>query len=111
MRSPATVVRAETVSERTGNRLPIIIQTVQKFSYFLNPTVTVACVSGSCPGYAGGGTNNAGGPGDVVQITAQYTWYPFVVTKLLPGMMAGGHYTFSVSSIFKNESFAPPPPS
>lgn len=88
----------------TGNRLPIIISTVQHFSYFLNPTVTVTCISGSCPGYGGG----AGGPQDVVQITATYTWYPFVVTKFMPGSIPGGHVNLSVSSIFKNEAFAPP---
>lgn len=93
---------------QNGNRLPIILQTVSDFSFFLNPTVTVTCVSGACPGYAGGGGNNAGGPGDVVQVTAQYTWNPFVVTRFIPTMFPGGHYTFSVSSIFKNEPFAPP---
>lgn len=88
----------------TGNRLPIITQIVKNDSYFLNPTVTVTCISGSCPGYGGG----AGGPQDVVQITATYTWYPFVLTKFLPGSIPGGHVPITVSSIFKNEPFAPP---
>jgi TadE-like protein len=92
----------------TGNRLPIITQTVKDFSFFLNPTVTVTCISGSCPGYSGGGGGNAGGPQDVVQITATYVWFPFVVTRFVPSMFPGGSYTLSVSSIFKNEPFAPP---
>jgi Flp pilus assembly protein TadG len=91
-----------------GNRLPTIYTTVANLSLFLNPTVTVTCVSGSCPGYAGGSTGNAGGPGDTVQITATYTWYPFVITRFVPTMFPGGKYTFSTSSTFVNEPFAPP---
>jgi len=88
-----------------GDRLNIIMQTVSDYSFGLNPTVTVSCISGTCPGYAGGtGANNAGGPGDTVQISAQYTWYPLVLARIF----AGGSYTFTVSSTFRNESFAPP---
>jgi hypothetical protein len=89
-----------------GNRLPTILQTVSQFSYFLNPTVTVTC-AGSCPGYSGGSTGNAGGPGDTVLITASYIWHPFVITGLLPKTI-GGAYTINVSATFKNEPFAPP---
>jgi hypothetical protein len=86
-----------------GNRLPTILQTVSQFSFFLNPTVTVAC-TGSCPTYGG----NAGGPGDTVQITASYVWYPFVITRFVPTMFPSGSYTVNVSATFKNEPFAPP---
>ena len=55
-----------------------------------------------------GSTGNAGGPGDTVQITATYTWYPFVITRFVPTMFPGGKYTFSVTSTFVNEPFAPP---
>jgi hypothetical protein len=91
-----------------GNRLPTIIQTVSDYSFFLNPTVTVACVSGTCPGYAGGGTgnpgSNAGGPDDFVKITATYVWNPFLISQFF----TGGSYTLTVSSTFQNEAFAPP---
>lgn len=87
-----------------GNRLPIIIQTVSDYSFFLNPSVTVACVSGTCPGYSGGGGGNAGGPNDFVKITATYVWHPFIISRFF----TGGSYTLAVSSTFKNESFAPP---
>jgi TadE-like protein len=90
-----------------GDRLNVIMQTVTTYSFNLQPTVTVSCV-GTCPGWSGGtGTNNAGGPGDTVKITAQYTFTPIITGRLYPG----GHYTFNVSATFKNESFQPPPPS
>jgi hypothetical protein len=92
----------------SGNRLPVIFQTVADYSFFLNPSVTVACVSGSCPGYAGGGSGgssgNAGGPGDFVKITATYVWHPFLVSRFF----TGGSYNVSVSSTFQNEMFQPP---
>ena len=91
-----------------GNRLPTIFNTVSNYSMFFSPTVTVACISGGCAGTYGGSTGNAGGPGDTVQITATYTWYPFVITRFVPTMFPGGSYTFSVSSTFVNEPFAPP---
>jgi|HubBroStandDraft_4_1064222.scaffolds.fasta_scaffold527509_1 hypothetical protein len=87
-----------------GNRLPIIIQTVTDYSFFLSPAITVACVSGTCPGYSGGTGGNAGGPDDFVQITATYVWHPFLLSRFF----TGGSYTLTVSSTFKNESFAPP---
>ena len=74
------------------------------YSFFLNPSITVACVSGSCPGYSGGSGGNAGGPDDFVKITATYVWNPFILSRFF----TGGSYTLSVSSTFKNESFAPP---
>jgi hypothetical protein len=84
------------------NRLSQILQTVSYYSFGLHPTVTVSCIQGSCPGYAGLGGNNAGGPGDTVQIAAKYTWTPF----LLPTFLSP--YTFTVQSTFRNETFAPP---
>lgn len=93
--------------KQNGNRLPIILQTVQRFSYFLNPTVTVSCV-GSCPDWAKSGGDSAGGPQDVVQITATYDWYPFMITKFYPKSLPGGHVNLNISSFFKNEPFAPP---
>ncbi len=65
----------------TGDRLNTIIQVVKQYSFNLNPTVMVQC-TGACPGYAGSGTENAGGPGDLVQISATYTFSPWVLTKL-----------------------------
>jgi TadE-like protein len=90
-----------------GDRLHVILQTVTKYSFGLNPTVTVQCMQGACPGYAGGGSNNAGGPGDTVKIWAQYTWHPIPIGKFFPS----SGYLVIVSSTYKNESFAPPPPS
>jgi Flp pilus assembly protein TadG len=91
-----------------GNRLPTIFNTVSNYSMFFTPTVTVACIAGGCAGTYGGSTGNAGGPGDTVQITATYTWYPFVITRFVPTMFPGGSYTFSTSATFVNEPFAPP---
>ena len=91
-----------------GNRLPIILQTVSDFSFFLNPTVTVTCVSGTCPGYSGGRWQQRRWSRRCRANHCTYTWNPFVVTRFMPTMFPGGHYTLSVSSIFKNEPFAPP---
>jgi TadE-like protein len=90
-----------------GDRLHVILQTVNTYSFGLNPTVTVQCIQGACPGYAGGGGNNAGGPGDTVKIAAQYTRGFLIIGRFFPS----GAYNFTVSSSYKNESFAPPPPS
>jgi len=91
----------------SGNRLNTIISTVNTFSFALGPTVTVTC-TGACPGYSGdGGTNNGGGPGDIVTVTAHYTFKPWLLGRLFPS----GGYVINVTSTFKNESFAPPPPS
>ncbi len=86
-----------------GDRLNTIIKTVQNFSFGLNPTVSVTCISGTCPAYAGFGSNNAGGPGDVVEITATYTFTPIMIWRFI-----GGTYTYTVRSVFKNEIFQPP---
>jgi len=91
----------------TGDRLNTIISTVQTFSFGLNPTISITC-QGVCLGYYGdGGTNNAGGPGDTVMISASYTWSPFVIARLVPKGTFPSSYTYSVSSIFKNEQFPP----
>jgi len=88
-----------------ADRLHMILQTVSDYSFGLSPTVTVACIQGNCPGYAGGlGNNNAGGPGDTVRISAQYTYQPLILTRFF----TGGSYTFTVSATFRNESFSPP---
>ncbi len=87
----------------SGDRLNTIINTVTQYSFNLNPTVMVSC-TGTCPGYSGSGTENAGGPGDTVQITATYTWSPVFIMKWFPS----GGYTYTVSSTFKNELFPPP---
>lgn len=92
-----------------GNRLPTIIQTVSDYSFFLTPTISVQCIHGTCSGQYGGGGNNAGGPGDIVMISAQYTWFPFVINRLVPSFLfPTGSYTFTVSSTFTNEPFMPP---
>jgi Flp pilus assembly protein TadG len=86
-----------------GDRLTIIMQTVQTYSFNLNPTVTVTC-TGACPAYGGnGGSNNAGGPEDTVTIAATYTWTPVIL-----GSFFGGSYTFTEFATFKNEAFSPP---
>jgi Flp pilus assembly protein TadG len=87
------------------DRLNVILQTVNTFCFSVQPvTVSVQCVQGYCPGYAGQGGNNAGGPGDTVKVSATYTYHPIVIAKFF----SGGAYTFTVSSSFKNEAFAPP---
>jgi len=86
------------------DRLNVIEQTVTSYSFAFTPTVSVQCVQGACPAYAGDGTNNAGGPGDTVKVSATYTYHPFVIAKFF----SGGSYTYTVSSSFKNESFPPP---
>ena len=91
---------------QSGDRLQSIVQVVQNYSFNLNPTITVSCVTGACPSYAGGTgtTENAGGPGDTVQVSAQYTFSPVFLRNVLPS----GGYTYTVSAVFKNELFAPP---
>ena len=90
----------------SGDRLNTIEQTVAQYSFGLSPTVVVTC-QGVCLGYYGdGGTNNAGGPGDTVVITATYTWSPWVLGNFLPRIFPGS-VTYHVSSVFKNESFPP----
>src|SRR5208282_564450 len=87
-----------------ADRLNTIFQTMTTYSFNLNPTVTVTCILGTCPSYAGSGGNNAGGPGDTVKISATYTFYPLITGKFF----SGGSYTFTVTSTFKNEPFSPP---
>jgi len=87
----------------SGDRLNTIIQVVKNYSFNLNPTVTVGC-TGTCPGYSGSGTGNAGGPGDLVKVSATYTFSPVFITSFFPS----GGYTYTVSSTFKNELFPPP---
>jgi Flp pilus assembly protein TadG len=87
----------------SGDRLNTIIQTVKQYSFNLNPTVNVQCI-GTCNGAYGSGTENAGGPGDTVMISAQYTYTPVFIMKWFPS----GGYTFTVSSTFQNELFPPP---
>ncbi len=95
------------------DRLDSIVNLVTSYSWAFTPTVSVACVQGTCPNYAGssGGSgnctspcsNNAGGPGDLVQITATYVYNPIMLK-----FFAAASYTFHTSSTFKNESFPPP---
>jgi Flp pilus assembly protein TadG len=92
----------------TGDRLNTIIQTVKNYSFNLSPTVTVTCIQGSCPGYSGDGTNNAGGPGDVVQVSATYTFSPVVIMNFIPKLSSVFPYTYTVSASFRNELFPPP---
>jgi Flp pilus assembly protein TadG len=89
----------------SGDRLNSILNTVTTFSFGLNPTVTVTC-NGTCNSdYGDGGTNNAGGPGDTVIITATYTWNPWLIPSFVPSFPTS--YKYSVSSIFRNEQFPP----
>ncbi len=97
---------ASCFSGTTGDRLASISAVVQNFSFNLNPTITISCVSGACPSYAtnGSGTGNAGGPGDTVQVSAMYTFAPVFLKNIFPS----GGYTYTVSAVFKNELFQPP---
>lgn len=94
----------------SGDRLNTIINTVVTYSFGLitSSQVTVTCnVGGGCGSdYGDGGTNNAGGPGDTVMITATYTWKPWVIANFLPGKFPTT-FTYSVSSVFRNEQFPP----
>ena len=94
------------VNGGTGNRYSTIVQTVQNFAFAVPPTsITITCISGSCPNYSGGGTGgNAGGPQDTIQVTAQYTFQPVIIGKFF----SGGNYPITVSATFKNEPFPPP---
>ena len=97
-------------SGNNNNRLDTIINTVTYYSFNLAPTVAVTCAPasgmGSCSSSYGSGTNNAGGPGDFITVGATYTFYPIIIYHAF----ANGSYTFTVTSSFKNESFAPAPP-
>jgi Flp pilus assembly protein TadG len=96
-------------SGAAGDRLSTIVTVVQNYSFNLNPTITVSCVAGECPSSAGNGgtTGNAGGPGDTVQVSARYTFAPVFLKNVFPS----GGYTYTVSAVFKNELFPPPPSS
>ena len=95
------------VSGGTGNRYSTIVQTVQNFSFAVPPSsITVTCISGSCPSYSSGGTGgNAGGPQDTIEITAMYTYRPWFI---IGNFFSGGTYPITVSATFKNEPFPPP---
>src|SRR5271166_3797346 len=92
----------------SGDRLNTIIQVVKQYSFNLNPVVSVSCISGSCPTYAGAGTENAGGPGDIVQVSATYTFSPVAIVNLIPKLSSYFPYTYTVSATFQNELFPPP---
>lgn len=92
----------------SGDRLNSIVTTVVNHSFGLitSTSVKVTC-QGTCLGYYGdGGNNNAGGPGDTVMITANYTWSPWILSTFLPKYFSKD-FTYSVSSAFKNEQFPP----
>ena len=67
--------------------------------------VHITC-QGVCGSDYGDGGNNAGGPGDNVTITVNYTWTPLFITRFIPGKFPGS-VTYSVYSVFKNEQFPP----
>ena len=100
------------VNGGTGNRYSTIITTVQNYAFAVPPTsITIACISGSCPSYSGCGNNctgNAGGPGDTVQVAASYTFTPVIIGKFLRLGLGTSNYPFTVSATFKNEPFPPP---
>lgn len=90
-------------NQNQNNRLDTIIQTVQTYSFNLTPVaVTVHC-SGTCGTTYGNGTNNAGGPGDTIQISASYVFHPVIIGRFF----TGGSYTVTCSSSYKNEQFQP----
>jgi Flp pilus assembly protein TadG len=86
------------------DRLDTIINLVDSYSFVLNPTVSVTCVQGTCSSAYGSGSNNAGGPGDLVQVTATYVYHP-VILDIIHG--APQTYSFAASSTFRNELFPP----
>jgi len=87
------------------NRLDTIVNLVTSYSWAFTPTVTVTCVQGTCATAYGSGSNNAGGPGDLVQVSASYVYSPVMLSHI-PGTPPT--YTFHVSSTFRNELFPPP---
>ncbi|HUK73994.1 MAG TPA: TadE/TadG family type IV pilus assembly protein [Candidatus Bathyarchaeia archaeon] len=90
-------------------RLQTIVNLVSNYSWAFTPTVSVSCVQGGCGSVYGSGGNNAGGPGDLVQVTATYVYHPIILQILYSNGQAGTQmYTFTVSSTFKNETFMPP---
>ena len=86
------------------NRLDTIENIVTNYSWAFTPTVSVTCVQGGCANAYGSGGNNAGGPGDLVQVSATYVYSP-IILSYIPGTPPT--YTFHVSSTFKNELFPP----
>lgn len=92
-----------------SNRVDSIISTVNYYSFNLAPTVTLSCSpasgSGSCSTSYESGSNNAGGPGDFVTVSATYTSF----TPIVLWRWGQSIFTFTVSSSFKNESFNPAP--
>ena len=106
-----------------GDRVTTIITTVVNYSFGLvkcdsqngsycdaSSHVTIAC-SGVCgadygDGCGNGCTNNAGGPGDTVTITATYTWNPWIIPHFASGKFPSS-MTYTAFSVFKNEYFPP----
>jgi Flp pilus assembly protein TadG len=87
------------------DRLDTIVGLVTNYSFALSPTtVSVTCVQGVCSSSYGSGSNNAGGPGDLVQVTATYVYHPIIIDLI---HNAPQTYSFSASSTFKNEQFQP----
>jgi Flp pilus assembly protein TadG len=76
-------------------------------SYCTNASQVHITCQGACPGTYGDGNYNAGGPGDTVTITANYTWTPWIITHFVPSTYFPNSYTYTVSAIFKNEQFPP----
>jgi Flp pilus assembly protein TadG len=95
-----------------SNRLDSIVNTVIYYSFNLggstatgsNPLISVTC-TGTCASTYGSGSNNAGGPGDTVTVSATYTFYPVIAWQWFQS--TGGTHTFTVSSSFINEQFPP----
>jgi Flp pilus assembly protein TadG len=90
------------------DRLDSIVNMVDSYSWAMSPTVSVTCVQGTCASVYGSGSNNAGGPGDLVQVTATYVYHPLILQTLsYHGQNGPQTYTVVVSSTFKNELFPP----
>jgi Flp pilus assembly protein TadG len=91
-------------NQNQQDRLDTIINIVDSYSWAMNPSVSVTCVQGTCSSAYGSGNNNAGGPGDLVQVTATYVYNPIIL-----GIIHGAPqtYSFTASSTFKNEFFPP----
>ncbi len=81
------------------NRYSSILQTVDNLSSGLaNSGNTTVCSST-------GGCGSAGGPGDVVTITVDYTYH--FATPFVGAFFPNHQYVIKVSSSFTNEAFPP----
>lgn len=86
-------------------RYESIVQTLQTHSLgLLNPSNRSDVVI-TCSNTGGGCPNNAGGPGDEINISVSYP-YPFI-SPFLPAFFPNHSYSIQVNAAFTNEPFPP----